>query len=60
MNELIQLRDTFKSITTTLDEVIELAKKEEQGEVIDKEKQEAVYGKLMFQMVKLENMKLTL
>ncbi|AVK49943.1 hypothetical protein AXY43_19245 [Clostridium sp. MF28] len=57
MDELIQLRDTFKSIVTTLDQMIELGEKENKGENIDKEKQESLLGKLMFQMVKLENMK---
>ncbi|ABR33088.1 hypothetical protein [Clostridium beijerinckii] len=57
MDELIQLRDTFKSIVTTLDQMIELGEKENKGETVDKEKQESLLGKLMFQMVKLENMK---
>lgn len=57
MDELIQLRDIFKSIVTTLDQMIELGEKENKGENIDKEKQESLLGKLMFQMVKLENMK---
>lgn len=60
MDELIQLRDIFKSIVTMLDEVIELAQKEEQRESIDKEKQESLFGKLMFQMLKLENIKTSL
>lgn len=60
MDELIQLRDTFKSVVSTLDEMIELGEKESKGETIDKEKQESLIGKLMFQMVKLENIKSTL
>lgn len=57
MDELIQLRDTFKNVVITLDEMIELCEKENKGETIDKEKQESLLGKLMFQMVKLESIK---
>jgi hypothetical protein len=37
--------------------MIEKGEKENKGETVDKEKQESILGKLMFQMVKLENMK---
>lgn len=52
--KVIKMRDLFLETAYVLDELIELDKREENGEDVEKEG-EATAGRLMFKMVELQS-----
>lgn len=53
--DLIKMRDLFKSTADIIDELLELQKKEANGDDVTKEL-ESVAGRFMFKMIELQSL----
>lgn len=59
MEEMIQMRDTFREAADIIDEFILIKAKEDAGEDVKREC-ESVLGRFMVRMMKLESLKATM
>lgn len=55
MEEIIKLRDKFREIADILDEVVELEKRDEAGEDVEKEI-ESLMGRYLFKCIELQEL----
>ncbi len=54
-DNLIKIRDTFRETADIIDEILELGKREGEGEDIKKES-EAAFGRFMLKMIELQSL----